>query len=814
MRPLPILLLTLLASAAPARAEIMAAPIVLVPSGSPTLSAAIAAVPDGGIIEMAAGTYTAPTGGFSISNPNKRFTIRAAAGATVILTGNNAQPVLRYNVTNFAQRGHVIFEDLIIRNGRAAADAVAGGFTVNGGAQAVFRRCTFENNTCVAPNTGGGGGAVFGGSKAIFQDCIFQNNTARNEGGGLRVADSEAWIDNTQFLGNSCAIPNHRNTAAGGGIHIGNGKVWVTNSRFEGNRAGYVGGALYAIGGWTEPVTTPRAEMIVSNCTFVDNVADNDPTVTPPAPSEGGAVHAEDQATFKIYNSRFIENDADNGGALSLYRALGEVYASSFFGNRQLAAGGFGGAVQAISRDTTVDGANNRRTTSLTVADSFFQGRYGTVTTVGEEGGAIFIEGDGNRAWGLNSVTQMGTVASNRATLNIDNTVFYNLDVTAGSGGAGGALAIVHSTANITDSLFIGNDALGTGGGGGALRSVIGAATTVTDSTFVGNTATLFGAAVYTQGAEFNADGVQFIKNEISPGTSEAVNASFGAAIFSAVIESLFGSTFNATGTVQNSLFSQQIGLPIFDDDRNGPAAWNDMRYNANEFFNTTFGTTIYYDSLVGGKTVAELNSLIVTRTNAPSTDKSPASNNSSLGSAPNAGALLATPPAILSTTAAGDPTTTTESFLAYAWGGSSATLDGTNLPNAFGVVSGTAAVHTLDVGGTDFLATIALGPIPTATLAFSPPFISGGGTSTLSWATNAGTFIASAIDQQVVTNSTASGSTSVTANFTRPYTLMVVTQQGGVIDETTLFVDEIPGFIFENGFESGNTSAWSSTNP
>ncbi len=48
---------------------------------------------------MAAGTYLAPVGGFAILNPNKRFTIRAATGALVVLSGNNTQPVLQYQVS-------------------------------------------------------------------------------------------------------------------------------------------------------------------------------------------------------------------------------------------------------------------------------------------------------------------------------------------------------------------------------------------------------------------------------------------------------------------------------------------------------------------------------------------------------------------------------------------------------------------------------------------------------------------------------------------------------------------------------------------
>lgn len=812
-QPWLFLLVALLSSNTAAFA---AAPIILVPSGSPTLSAAMTAVPDGGIIEIAAGTYNAPAGGFTITNPNKRFTIRAAAGATVVLSGNNTQPVFRYLVTNTAQRGHIVFEDLTFANGRTTTDALAGGVLLNGGAHGSFRRCIFENNTNQAPSTGGGGGAVFTNSKAIFIDCIFRNNTAKNEGAGLRVAEgSEVWIHDSQFTNNSCAQPNHRNTAAGGGIHVGNAKLWVTNSRFEGNAAGYVGGGIYAIGSWQEPVTTPRAEVIVANSTFENNTADRDPSVVFSVPTEGGAMHAEDQATFKIYNSRFLKNTADNGGALSFYRSIGEVYAGTFLGNRQVAVGGFGGAIQAISRDTTGDGANNRRPVSLSIFDSYFQGRYDTVTTVGEEGGAIFIEGDYNRAWGQGGVTQNGTVASNRAILNVDNTAFVDLDVTSSGGGEGGAIAAVLAAATINESLFVGCDSLGTNGSGGAIRGVIGTSMNLTNTNFTRNTAALFGGALYVSGADINTNGCQFLRNEVSPGVSETSGVSFGAAIFTDVLPSIFGTSLSSGGTVANSIFSENVGLPILDVDNQGPTI-NDIRYNNNQFFNNTFGTTVYRDTIQGGdQAAAGLNTLTISRSSGPSTDKSPASNNTQLGSAANTGKLLAVPPSILSTTANGDASPTSEAFLVWGWAGSSATLDGIGLgTNYWGTDSTTAAVHTLDVAGTDFLATTSLAAIPAGNLSFSPASIAGGGSSTLSWSTQAGQFLSSAIDQQVSTGNVASGSTSVSANFTRPYTLVVVTEEGGDFEIEILYVDEAPPAIFVDGFESGNLSAWSLSVP
>lgn len=807
------LLAAALLSSLPAAAQ---APVILVPGGQPTLTAAISAVPDGGIIQLAAGTYTSPAGGFAISNPNKRFTIRAASGALVVLSGNNTQPVLQYQVNSAPLRGHVIFEDLVFRNGRSAANGVAGGVTLNGGAQATFRRCTFETSTSQAAATGGGGAGAFNSSKAFFIDCLFQNNTAKNEGAGLRVGEgSEVYVHGSRFLNNSCALPGHRNSAAGGGIHVTNSRIWVTNSRFEGNRAGYTGGGFYILGSWQDPVTTPRAEATIANCTFVGNTADNDPGVVTVGPTEGGAFHSEDQSTVAIYNSRFIKNDADLGGGVSQYRSINTIKGSVFLGNRSLAANGFGGAIKSNSEDTTLDGAINRRSVQLVVSESLFVGRHDGVTTVGEKGGGVFVNGDGNRAWGGGGVSQQGTVASNRANATLQDCAFVDLDTTRSGGGAvGGGIEMSHTTFGMTGSIVAGCDALGTNSSGGGGRVVIASSANIVGNTFVGNSATLFGGGLYSQGAALTANGNQLFRNEISPGVNEGVGSSFGAALFTAQLDAAPFNT-NQTGAVNDNLFTDNIGLPVFDDDRNGPVI-NDQRYDANRFFNTTFGAQIYTDSLVGPKTVAELNSLVVTRGAAGPTDKSPASNNTALGSQPNAGELIAVPKILLAEGAAGDADSP-EAYLVYGWSGpSGATLDGVSVTAGgnWGRVAGTPAVHTLNVGGTTFLARIDAAPIPDATLSFSPPAISAGGSAVLSWSADEGSFLFSAIDQQVSTGGAASGSTTVSPNVTRPYTLLVITEEGGAVVEQSLFVDEVPDVIFDDGFESGNTAEWDLTLP
>ena len=75
--------------------------------------------------------------------------------------------------------------------------------------------------------------------------------------------------------------------------------------------------------GWTDPVGTPRADLLVVRSDFTSNRATR--TGSSPAACRGGAVDVEDQATARIHSSRFIGNLADDGGGLSVYRSIVEV---------------------------------------------------------------------------------------------------------------------------------------------------------------------------------------------------------------------------------------------------------------------------------------------------------------------------------------------------------------------------------------------------------------------------------------------------------------------------------------------------------
>lgn len=673
------------------------AAFIRVPQDLSNLQDAINQVSDGGVIEINAGTYTAPSNGFQITNLNKGFTIRAAPGASATLSGGGSKIILRFMNSTLAQGRTVYFERLIFADGYSAQDGLAAGVTMRQ-AQGVFTGVTFKNNNGNQPITAGGGIVVASGSSAVFTDCLWQDNRAKNFGGGLTVSDqSTVKVFSSQFLGNRTNYPGHLPTAAGGGIHVGNSTLSVFNSRFENNQAGYVGAGLYAIGTWKDPVTTPAARVYVYNSTFVNNLSKRDPSVSFHSPTEGGAFHAEDQTKALIYHSTFTTNQANIGGAVSNYRADIEIMDSFFFGNRATGIGsanGFGAAISATSNDgndaTTGYGAYNRPSARLTVRSTLIQGRYSTVTTVGQAAGGLYAAGDGYRVYGI-SVPKMGTVADNRAQVVVENVIFNDLDVQETADrqpgtGTGGALVTDLAEIHMNNSLVTNSDAFGQDAQGGGLLFINQSLAYVTGVTVAYNTSQWLGGGIMAQGSEIHITQNALFGNEVSPGVSETVGVSYGAAVFSSPDS---GRNLNVNGSLDDNILSANVGLPVFDDDRNGPI--NEVRYNDNQVYSTSFGGTVYTDSLPNYccKDLSWLNSATIVRSNGTTTKKS-FTPNSSLSSQPALGYLISVPSYYDEVNG---------NYLGYAWSGSSAKLDNVTLTNKAGVVHTTQpGEHTLVV--------------------------------------------------------------------------------------------------------------------
>ena len=361
-----------------------------------------------------------------------------------------------------------------------------------------------------------------------------------------------------------------------------------------------------------------------------------------------------------------------------------------------------GGALSAISNDavdSTTAGGQNPRPAGVTVADSLLQGRHAGSGPVANSGGCILAIGDEQHLYGLGGLTPDGTLATNRAPVEVTGSVFDDCDVAPGAAvGAGSGGAINGSLVALTlyDSLVLDSDAAQ--GSGGALFLTGESEASLTRTTFAGNTADTSGGAVFAAGSNVEISSSRFLANEVSPGVAEPLAASRGAALFSSPLGAgrpRVGSG-DASGGVTGTIFSQNVGIPIWDVD-SGVSPVNTVQYDGNDFFNSTFGDRIYVDTFTDpnrfGSNVEGLNTLVVSRAGGPTTVKSTVPNRA-LATPPVAGSLKAIP-------GAGSPSARSAPFLAYAWTGSAATLNGVPLSAHDGLIEeATPGGYTLAVDG------------------------------------------------------------------------------------------------------------------
>ncbi len=802
----------------PARAARAAMPAVIeVPVDAATLTAAVSQVSDGGVIELASGTYAAPSGGFKIFGVTKRFTVRAAPGANVVLSGGGTSDVLR--VMNTPGTGRpLVFEGITFANGRSNTAGIGAGVTL-ANATVTFVDCNFLQNASVTSTNGGGAISVGLGSKAYLFDALLSGNSAKLAGGAILVYEqSQVFVHGSRFVDNHTNVSGHQANAFGGAIAVVDATLRVTQSRFEGNGAGYAGGAIYALGSWSDPVSTPAADVWIANSTFVGNVASPAAGVTAPGATEGGALHGEDQATLRVFHSRFEDNESQGGGALSCYRCITQIEHSIFRHNSAVGSGsgqGNGGALFIHSDDvndpSTNSGATNRRAAALAIDDALFVGGADGAGN-GRLGGCIFLGGDASRAYGT-GVPVQGGIAGNRSPASLTGVVLADCDVLgdSGQGGYGGAIAASLADLTLSDAIVIDSDARSSTAAeaaGGALALFSDSTVSVSSSWFGVNSARTSGGAIWVLGANLTLGSSYLVENSLT-------NSHSGAAIFFAPDGGGGpGAPRNVTGAVSDCVFSDNTGpsaFTILDGDySNGPI--NGVQYLGNTFYpDTTFD---YLHSMAGTKNAASLNTLVVNRTNGTSTVKAPSHDNVGAVSSPKAGAIRAVPSSQLASGAAGDPPGPPESDLAYAWtGAAQASVDGVARSGYAGLNLGpSVGQHALVVAGQTLRDTLSAAASPATSLTATPYLVTAGGSSSLAWSTGSGTFLGEVIDQGVsLANPAASGTTTVQPSVTTVYRGLVIAEEGGAVGDG--FVAVRTGTpIFDGGFESGGVAGWSST--
>jgi predicted outer membrane repeat protein len=454
-----------------------------------TLQDMIDAAPDGGTVNIPAGTYS------ETLTVDKNLTLSGvSASLTILQPASTNQRVIAVTTGHNLTLGH-----LRVTGGHPTA-AGGGGVYMAAGGSLTLDTVKIDHNQA----TYGGGIYQEGTAGSVTaSNCMFSDNTASFSGGGVYTGGS-ATLSNTTLANNTAT--NH-----GGGLHVGSGTASLTGGAVYGNHAlnGNGGGVNVADG------------LTVVGTTFYSNTAAG----TGDASGSGGAVSQwNPNKTVSISGATFNVNAAQvNGGAVYVRESYLTLANSTFTGNTANSSSTtmtFGGGVYAGGG---IDGSFLTFTNNATKCDGC--GSY--------EGGGLYITNptvkassvtqstfDGNHAWMGSGIKGYPTIQ-----LTLTQCSFINNGSLTGfqmlSGYGGGVMANwVHGD----QLLFQNNQAMRYGGG------LFVGETVLTNSRFIDNITDSTGkGGGVSVGVSIDGTNLLFDSNEASSGAAlyigEAVSA-------------------------------------------------------------------------------------------------------------------------------------------------------------------------------------------------------------------------------------------------------------------------------------------------
>ena len=485
----------------------------------------------------------------------------ANEGGAICLTGENT--TIEYsNITNCKAT----------INGVSVNDG--GGGIYMGAKSTTIKYSNFENNSCI--NSGSKGGAIlwYGGSTGdSIIGCNFTGNNATSLGGAVY------W-------------------STGDGTTEGNR---IVDSRFVRNHADSHGGAL----DWYS-----SNNGIIDNCEFINNTAG----------SLGGAIYSGqdnhwDNRNLTISNSKFYNNSANVGGAISNQMGYSHIVNNTFDGNKAIrGSAGTINMANVVAQYTEIVGCNFTNSVSvdgggtiflnvqfITIKDCDIRNAYMTNPTrhgagiflngnaknatidgcnftnlTGKDGGAIYVGAEGLLINNSKFVECIATEHGGAVWVSATNTIINNTNFIAnqatGNNGEGGAIRWISSKGILSNSNFTNNTAKN----GGAILW-FGSNGKLMSSSFTSNNATGYGGAVSWSGSGGSIDKSNFTSN----------NAEYGGAV-----------SWSTSGNITNSIFRNNTALT--GNARGGAIYWATNSYLINstlEYNKAGTGSAIWAQS-------------------------------------------------------------------------------------------------------------------------------------------------------------------------------------------------------------------------
>jgi uncharacterized repeat protein (TIGR01451 family) len=416
--------------------------------GTCTLRAAIQAADEteeGQTITLPAGEYklTIPstgaddpaTGDLDIKGGATQVTIDGAGSSRTVINANHIDRAFAVHEGNTLTIDGVTVENGAQNNAspsNESTDPDYGGAFYNDGT------LTIEQSVLEGNSSYEGGGVIYSDSatnSTTVKNSIITKNTSRGEGG---VLDVESGL--VEF--NEDTVTHNSSDSLGGVVYAdeaGNtkGNIDIEDSQLLNNVADSDGGALYV---------ESTSRLNVEGSTLSDNSSDDE---------DGGAIYASQTEGFGIEFSYFVGDTSggSEGGAIYAYKVSPMTVSDNSTFENDTAGDSEGGAIYADE-------------TALSVAESGFRG------DVGEEGGALYLDGERSTSFSIKRSTFTENVATDSD---------------------GGAVYDSQGTLALETSTLASNNASSEGG---ALYYDSGETLLIRNDTFDGNQAGFEGGAI------------------------------------------------------------------------------------------------------------------------------------------------------------------------------------------------------------------------------------------------------------------------------------------------------------------------------
>lgn len=471
---------------------------------------AVHAIDPGGVIKVAAGTYTETqtVGDFrQVVHVSKDLTIQggyatdnwdvSAPGTnrTIIDAQGDGRCIAIVGPAAVSLRGlEIVHGDASDLGGYVVAGTTngdAGGGIHVDQADVVLEACRMASNVASRESEGNGGALFAIESSVTISDCLFQDNTASMAAAGrggavcLAQASSSATIHSSRMVENAASVQDMgfggalyaassvcsltsseilSNTASsesggyGGGLYCGSSSLSAAGCQIDGNRAGggsekdSKGGAIY---GFDSDLRLGSSDLL-RNAANVGSGA-----------GFGGAVCLEStsrQSRLECEGNQLGNNSAaaqgqGYGGAIFVRGVEARIEENAFETNLAGRTNSYGGGIAISTRSVPVTG-------SVVVTNNLFFSNTATSAS-GGRGGAAHIGA-------LPPISQVGYVAEE---LLVDQNTFQDNVAAISSDGRGGGIHMFQALGRVQGNAFRDNVAslgpLGEGGATYAFNSVL-----------------------------------------------------------------------------------------------------------------------------------------------------------------------------------------------------------------------------------------------------------------------------------------------------------------------------------------------------